>query len=57
MSSGTEPLDASDPRVGARVRIVPAGKLIHVYYGKILVRSLAFDPDRRYQRQDRPGRR
>ena len=37
---------------GLKVRIVPAGKLIHVYYGKILVRSLAFDPQVRYQRQD-----
>jgi len=38
---------------GLKVRIVPAGRLIHVYYGKTLVRSLAFDPNRRYQRQDR----
>ncbi len=36
---------------GLKVRIVPAGKLVHVYYGQVLVRSLAFDPDRRYQRQ------
>jgi len=36
---------------GLKVRIVPAGKLVHVYYGQFLVRSLAFDPDRRYQRQ------
>jgi len=35
------------------VRIVPAGRLVHVYYGRILVRSLVFDPNRRYQRQDR----
>ncbi len=38
---------------GCKVRIVPAGRLIHVYHGKTLVRSLAFDPNRRYQRQDR----
>ncbi len=38
---------------GLKVRIVPAGRLIHVYYGKTLLRSLAFDPDRRYQPQDR----
>jgi len=41
---------------GLKVRIVPAGKLIHVYYGKILLRSLAFDPELRYQRQPRPLR-
>ena len=41
---------------GLKVRIVPAGKLIHVYYGKILVRSLAFDPELRYQRQVKPER-
>ncbi len=38
---------------GLKVRIVPAGRLIHVYYGKTLLRSLAFDPDRRYHPQDR----
>ncbi len=38
---------------GLTVRIVPAGELIHVYYGKILVRSLAFDPNRRHQPQGR----
>jgi transposase InsO family protein len=41
---------------GCKVRIVPAGKLIHVYYGKILVRSLAFDPELRYQRQGKSER-
>ena len=30
---------------GLTVRIVPAGELIHVYHGKTLVRSLAFDPN------------
>ncbi|MGH2655438.1 MAG: IS481 family transposase [Actinomycetota bacterium] len=34
---------------GLTVRIVPAGELIHVYYGNVLVRSLAFDPARRHQ--------
>jgi transposase InsO family protein len=34
---------------GLTVRIVPAGELIHVYYGKVLVRSLALDPTRRHQ--------
>lgn len=35
---------------GARVRIVEAGELVHVYHGDELVRSLAPDPSRRYQR-------
>ncbi len=30
---------------GCKVRIVPAGRLIHVYYGKILLRSVTFTPD------------
>jgi transposase InsO family protein len=34
---------------GAKVRIVPGGELVHIYYGRILLRSLAFDPNRRYQ--------
>jgi transposase InsO family protein len=42
---------------GLKVRIVPAGQLIHVYYGKILLRSLVFDSERRYQPQDRSARR
>jgi transposase InsO family protein len=33
---------------GCKVRIVPAGKLVHVYYGKILLRSVTFDPGGRY---------
>jgi transposase InsO family protein len=33
---------------GCKVRIVPAGKLVHVYYGKILLRSVSFEPGRRY---------
>ena len=41
---------------GLKVRIVPAGRLIHVYYGKTLIRSLAFDLDRRYQPQDRSSK-
>jgi len=45
---------------GARVRIVESGELVHVYYGDELVRSLAPDPSRRYQRRERrrrsPGR-
>jgi hypothetical protein len=36
---------------GCKVRIVPAGKLIHVYYGKILLRSVTFEPGRRYHGQ------
>lgn len=36
---------------GLKVRIVPAGNLVHVYYGKMLVRSVAFDPERRYHGQ------
>jgi transposase InsO family protein len=35
---------------GARVAIVEAGELVHVYYGDELVRSVAPDPTRRYQR-------
>jgi transposase InsO family protein len=35
---------------GARVRIVEQGELVHVYYGDELVRSLAPDRTRRYQR-------
>jgi transposase InsO family protein len=38
---------------GARVRIVEDGKLVHVYYGAELVRSLAPDRSRRYQRLGR----
>ena len=36
---------------GLTVRIVPVGELIHIYYGKVLTRSLAFDAGRRYQPQ------
>ncbi len=35
---------------GARVRIVPVGELVHVYYGSELIRVLAPDRSRRYQR-------
>ena len=35
---------------GARVRIVEVGELVHVYYGEELVRSLAPDRARHYQR-------
>jgi transposase InsO family protein len=38
---------------GARVAIVEEGELVHVYYGDELVRSLAPDPARRYQRLGR----
>jgi hypothetical protein len=38
---------------GLTVRIVPAGELIHVSYGNVVVRSLAFDPGRRHQPQGR----
>ncbi|MGH3137698.1 MAG: hypothetical protein ACRDPV_14535 [Gaiellaceae bacterium] len=38
---------------GARVRIVEEGELVHVYYGQELVRSLAADRTRRYQRLGR----
>jgi len=40
-----------------KVRIVPAGKLVHVYCGKILLRSVTFEPGRRYQGQSRARRR
>jgi hypothetical protein len=32
------------------VRIVEAGELVHVYYGEELIRTLAPDRDRSYQR-------
>jgi transposase InsO family protein len=38
---------------GATVRIVEVGELIHVYYGDELVRTLAPDRSRRYQRLGR----
>jgi transposase InsO family protein len=38
---------------GARVRIVEEGPIVHVYYGDELVRSLAPDRARRYQRLGR----
>lgn len=34
---------------GARVRVVVAGTLIHIYFADTLIRSLAPDPNRRYQ--------
>ena len=34
---------------GAHLRVVPAGALIHIYHGTTLIRSLAPDPNRRYQ--------
>lgn len=40
----------------ARVAIVEEGSLVHVYYGAELVRSLALDPSRRYQRRERRRR-
>jgi transposase InsO family protein len=42
---------------GTRVRVVPIGKLIHVYYGTTLIRSLALNPDRRYQGSGKQERR
>jgi len=38
---------------GARVAIVQQGELVHVYYGDELVRTLAPDYARRYQRLDK----
>lgn len=35
---------------GARVRIIEAGELVHVYYRDELIRTLAPNPDNRYQR-------
>lgn len=34
---------------GARVRVIPVGELIHVYYGEMVIRTLTIDPDRYYQ--------
>ena len=34
---------------GARVRIIPIGELIHIYYGEMVIRTLTIDPDRYYQ--------
>jgi hypothetical protein len=31
---------------GAKVRVIPVGGLIHIYYGEDLVRALAIDPAR-----------
>jgi hypothetical protein len=44
---------------GAKVRIVPLGELVHVYYGSELVRVAALDRHRYYQPQanGRPRRR
>jgi transposase InsO family protein len=42
---------------GARVRVIPVGGLVHVYYGDELIRALAIDPDVYYQPSRRkPGR-
>jgi hypothetical protein len=38
---------------GARVRVIPVGGLVHVYYGEELVRALAIDPSVEYQRLGR----
>jgi transposase InsO family protein len=35
--------------VGAQVRVIPIGELIHVYYGERVIRTLTIDPDRYYQ--------
>ena len=42
---------------GATVRLVEAGELIHVYYGDELIRSVAPNPDHRYQRLNTRSRR
>lgn len=45
---------------GSKVRVIPVGELIHVYYGEQLLRVLTIDPDRYYQpmpRQTSNGRR
>ena len=34
--------------IGATVRVVPVGQLIHVYWGETLVRVLAPDPNTYY---------
>jgi transposase InsO family protein len=34
---------------GARVRVIPVGELLHIYWGDTLVRVLAPDPDSYYQ--------
>ena len=31
---------------GARIRVIPIGEFIHVYYGEIVIRTLTIDPDR-----------
>lgn len=42
---------------GARVRVIPVGGLVHVYYGEELIRALAIDPNLYYQPSGRkPGR-
>lgn len=42
---------------GARVRVIPVGSLIHVFYGEELVRVLAMDPSVNYQASGRRERR
>jgi transposase InsO family protein len=42
---------------GTQVRIAEVGELVHVYDGEELVRVLALDRERRYQKLDRPTRR
>ena len=34
---------------GARLRVIPTGDLLHIYYGEELVRVLSIDPTRTYQ--------
>jgi len=41
---------------GAKVRIVPVGRLTHIYYGEELIRVLAIDPSRSYQPMGRRWR-
>ena len=40
--------------IGAKVRVEPIGRLVHVFYGEELIRVLAIDPDRLYQGQGKP---
>jgi transposase InsO family protein len=41
---------------GARVRVIPVGGLVHIYYGEELVRALAIDPSVEYQGLGRRAR-
>jgi hypothetical protein len=42
---------------GARVQILPVGDIVHIYWGKELLRAVVLNPDRRYQPMERRVRK